>query len=163
VIDRFTVRGGYSKRSRWRPDRPGPVSGRSHPCGAERTDACRFRKTGNRQDRLAGEHAQGHGANRHRSLTDRAGSPHGARRPTDDRIIGPAWPRSRPRQPDRDLGRLSGSTLHKLLVYSSRTGGFLYGPGRPIPADVIAVDEVSMVDVVMMDRFSRPSILIVPG
>jgi exodeoxyribonuclease V alpha subunit len=57
-----------------------------------------------------------------------------------------------PDENDRDLGRLSGATLHKLLVYSSRTGGFLYGPGRPIPADVIAVDEVSMVDVVMMDR-----------
>ena len=57
-----------------------------------------------------------------------------------------------PDENDRGLGRLSGSTLHKLLVYSSRTGGFLYGSRRPIPADVIAVDEVSMVDVVMMDR-----------
>ena len=53
---------------------------------------------------------------------------------------------------DRPLGQLSGSTLHKLLVYRSRTGGFLYGARRPIPADVIVVDEVSMVDVVMMDR-----------
>ena len=53
---------------------------------------------------------------------------------------------------DRQLEGLSGSTLHKLLVYSSRTGGFLYGRQRPIEADVIAVDEVSMVDVVMMDR-----------
>ena len=53
---------------------------------------------------------------------------------------------------DLHLGRLSGSTLHKLLVYRSRTGGFLYGERRPIPADVIAVDEVSMVDVVMMDQ-----------
>lgn len=52
---------------------------------------------------------------------------------------------------DRQLDGLTGSTLHKLLVYRSRTGGFLYGPGRPIEADVIAVDEVSMVDVVMMD------------
>lgn len=53
---------------------------------------------------------------------------------------------------DLHLGRLCGSTLHKLLVYRSRSGDFLYGEGRPIPADVIAVDEVSMVDVVMMDR-----------
>ncbi|MDX2455367.1 exodeoxyribonuclease V subunit alpha, partial [Desulfosarcina sp.] len=53
---------------------------------------------------------------------------------------------------DLRLGRLSGSTLHKLLVYRSRSGDFLYGERRPIPADVIAVDEVSMVDVVMMDR-----------
>lgn len=57
-----------------------------------------------------------------------------------------------PDERDRALEQLSGSTLHKLLVYSSRTGGFLYGSRRPIPVDVIAVDEVSMVDVVMMDR-----------
>jgi exodeoxyribonuclease V alpha subunit len=53
---------------------------------------------------------------------------------------------------ERGLGQLSGSTLHKLLIYRSRGGGFLYGPRRPLPADVIAVDEVSMVDVVMMDH-----------
>ena len=53
---------------------------------------------------------------------------------------------------DLKLGRLRASTLHKLLVYRSRTGGFLFGERRFIPADVIAVDEVSMVDVVMMDR-----------
>ena len=53
---------------------------------------------------------------------------------------------------DRQLERLRGSTLHKLLVYRSRTGGFVFGERRYIPADVIAVDEVSMVDVVMMDR-----------
>ncbi len=59
---------------------------------------------------------------------------------------------AQPENGELRLGRLSGSTLHKLLVYRSRTGGFLYGEGRCIPADVIAVDEVSMVDVVMMDR-----------
>ena len=53
---------------------------------------------------------------------------------------------------DLRLGRLRGSTLHKLLVYRNRTGSFLFGERRFIPADVIAVDEVSMVDVVMMDR-----------
>jgi exodeoxyribonuclease V alpha subunit len=53
---------------------------------------------------------------------------------------------------DRHLGQLSGSTLHKLLVFRSRNNGFYYNARRPIPADVIIVDEVSMVDVVMMDR-----------
>ncbi len=57
-----------------------------------------------------------------------------------------------PETGDRRLACLSGSTLHKLLVYRSRTGSFLYGERRPIPADLIAIDEVSMVDVVMMDR-----------
>ena len=56
-------------------------------------------------------------------------------------------------EPDeRRLMQLAGSTLHKLLIYRSRSGGFLYGEQRPLPADVIAVDEVSMVDVVMMDH-----------
>ncbi len=59
---------------------------------------------------------------------------------------------AQPESGDLQLGRLRGSTLHKLLVYRSRTGGFLFGERRYIPADVIAVDEVSMVDVVMMDR-----------
>ncbi|BBO67138.1 RecBCD enzyme subunit RecD [Desulfosarcina alkanivorans] len=53
---------------------------------------------------------------------------------------------------DRRLGQLSGSTLHKLLVVRSRNGGFLYGARRSIPAEVVVLDEVSMVDVVMMDR-----------
>ncbi|HSO18319.1 MAG TPA: AAA family ATPase, partial [Desulfosarcina sp.] len=53
---------------------------------------------------------------------------------------------------DRALEGLTGSTMHKLLVYNRRTGGFVFGPDRPLAADVVAVDEVSMVDVVMMDR-----------
>ncbi len=57
-----------------------------------------------------------------------------------------------PESGDLQLCRLRGSTLHKLLVYRSRTGAFLFGERRYVPADVIAVDEVSMVDVVMMDR-----------
>ncbi|WP_372678523.1 exodeoxyribonuclease V subunit alpha [Desulfosarcina sp.] len=57
-----------------------------------------------------------------------------------------------PERGDLQLSRLRGSTLHKLLVYRSRTGGFVFGERRYIPADVIVVDEVSMVDVVMMDR-----------
>lgn len=57
-----------------------------------------------------------------------------------------------PEDVDLQLSRLRGSTLHKLLVYRSRNGRFLFGERRYIPADVIAVDEVSMVDVVMMDR-----------
>jgi exodeoxyribonuclease V alpha subunit len=54
---------------------------------------------------------------------------------------------------DRALGRLQGATLHKLLVYRRRTGDFYHNRYRPFEADVIAVDEVSMVDVILMDRF----------
>ena len=53
---------------------------------------------------------------------------------------------------DRALSQLSGATLHKTLVYRRRRNGFLHGAQRPLPADVVAVDEVSMVDVVMMDH-----------
>lgn len=53
---------------------------------------------------------------------------------------------------DRQLERLRGTTLHRLLAYRGRSAGFVYGRNRPLAADVIAVDEVSMVDVVMMDR-----------
>ena len=57
-----------------------------------------------------------------------------------------------PEEKDVGLRRLRGSTLHKMLAYSNRSGRFLYGRQRPLDADVIAVDEVSMVDVIMMDR-----------
>ncbi|WP_172683910.1 exodeoxyribonuclease V subunit alpha [Desulfosarcina cetonica] len=58
-----------------------------------------------------------------------------------------------PQPDDLALSQLRGATLHKLLAYSHRSGGFLHDARTPIQADVIAVDEVSMVDVVMMDRF----------
>jgi exodeoxyribonuclease V alpha subunit len=54
---------------------------------------------------------------------------------------------------DLSLRRISASTLHKMLMYRGRDGGFIYNERRSIPADTIAVDEVSMVDVAMMDRF----------
>ena len=57
-----------------------------------------------------------------------------------------------PDENDKRLAQLRGSTLHKMLVYNSRRDTFLYGRHRPLDADIIAVDEVSMVDVIMMDR-----------
>jgi exodeoxyribonuclease V alpha subunit len=53
---------------------------------------------------------------------------------------------------EQRIGQLVGSTLHKLLIYQRRRGGFSYNERHRLPADVIAVDEVSMVDVVMMDH-----------
>ena len=57
-----------------------------------------------------------------------------------------------PAESDRSLAQLRGSTLHKLLIYRNRSNTFLHGRLHPLDADVVAVDEVSMVDVVMMDR-----------
>ena len=48
------------------------------------------------------------------------------------------------------LNTVEGQTIHRLLKYNPHTGGFAYGPDNPIDADVILIDEVSMVDVFMM-------------
>ena len=43
-------------------------------------------------------------------------------------------------------------TLHRLLEYNPREGGFQRGKDNPLEADVIIVDEASMVDLVLMDH-----------
>ncbi len=58
-----------------------------------------------------------------------------------------------PTAADRALLDLEGSTLHKILRYRSHDHDFYYREGLPVPASVIVIDEVSMVDVAMMDRF----------
>ena len=60
-----------------------------------------------------------------------------------------------PSEDDKGLLNLKGSTLHKILRYRSYDHGFYYGEGNPLPASVIILDEVSMVDVVMMEKFLR--------
>ena len=42
------------------------------------------------------------------------------------------------------------STLHRLLGYRVRENGFRYGPDTPLAADVVVVDEASMVDLRLM-------------
>jgi exodeoxyribonuclease V alpha subunit len=56
---------------------------------------------------------------------------------------------------DKELLNLKGSTLHKILRYMGYTHDFYYRETNPLPATVIIIDEVSMVDVVMMERFLR--------
>ena len=58
-----------------------------------------------------------------------------------------------PAAEDAALLELKGSTLHKLLGYRGRTHDFYFQETQPLPASVVVVDEVSMVDVVMLDRF----------
>jgi len=60
-----------------------------------------------------------------------------------------------PDERDQALLDLKGSTLHKLLRYRSSHHDFYYGETNPLPASVIILDEVSMVDVIMMERFLR--------
>ena len=54
---------------------------------------------------------------------------------------------------DSALLELKGSTLHKILGYRSYQHEFYYRETNPLPASVVVVDEVSMVDVVMLDKF----------
>lgn len=49
------------------------------------------------------------------------------------------------------LANLQSSTIHKLLG-KRPDGGVRYGPGNPLPADIVVVDEASMVDLVLMGQ-----------
>ncbi len=55
-----------------------------------------------------------------------------------------------PSEGDRSLLSAAGSTLHRLLGYNPRTGGFWRGPDDPIEGRVVVIDEVSMVDAELM-------------
>jgi len=59
----------------------------------------------------------------------------------------------KPSSEDLALLNLKGSTLHKILRYRSVAHEFYYRNTNPLPASVILIDEVSMVDVVMLDTF----------
>ena len=56
---------------------------------------------------------------------------------------------------DKRLLKLNGNTLHKILKYRSHKHDFYFNETNPIPASLIIVDEVSMVDLVMMEKFLR--------
>lgn len=59
------------------------------------------------------------------------------------------------------------STLHRLLGYRPHLNGFTYGAGESLPADVVVVDEASMVDLAMMrqlvEALAPTSLLILLG
>ncbi len=46
-------------------------------------------------------------------------------------------------------------TLHRLLGYSSRIGGFRHHENNPLAYEVVIVDEASMIDLDLMDRLLR--------
>ncbi|MEA3280013.1 MAG: exodeoxyribonuclease V subunit alpha, partial [Thermodesulfobacteriota bacterium] len=58
-----------------------------------------------------------------------------------------------PSPEDIRLLNLKGATLHKILQYKVYKNDFHYNDTNLLPASVIVVDEVSMIDVVMMDKF----------
>ena len=50
---------------------------------------------------------------------------------------------------------LPACTIHRLLKFDPMRGRFLFGPGQPLEADVIIIDEASMIDIMLArDLFS---------
>ncbi len=53
---------------------------------------------------------------------------------------------------DKELLTIGASTVHRLLGYHPARDKFTYNRNNRLPADVLIVDEISMVDVVLMTR-----------
>jgi exodeoxyribonuclease V alpha subunit len=53
---------------------------------------------------------------------------------------------------DNTLSEIGASTIHRLLRYKRARDSFTYNRNNLLPADVLIVDEISMVDVVLMTR-----------
>jgi exodeoxyribonuclease V alpha subunit len=57
-----------------------------------------------------------------------------------------------PETADRHVRELACGTLHSLLRYNPGTGTYGHHAHRPLPADLILIDEVSMVDIFTLAR-----------
>jgi len=53
---------------------------------------------------------------------------------------------------DMALDEIEAVTVHRLLKYSPSKNGFFYGRGNRLPADILIVDEVSMIDIVLLGK-----------
>jgi exodeoxyribonuclease V alpha subunit len=51
----------------------------------------------------------------------------------------------------RVIAELEARTIHRLLGYGGRGGGFRHDSTRPLACDVVIVDEASMIDMLLMD------------
>ena len=50
---------------------------------------------------------------------------------------------------------VEAKTIHRLLAFDPKSYGFTFGKTNPLAADLVVVDEVSMVDVVLMHQLLR--------
>src|SRR3989441_11915270 len=50
---------------------------------------------------------------------------------------------------------LEAKTIHRLLEFDPTSMGFVHGHTNPLRADLVVVDEVSMVDIVLMSHLLR--------
>lgn len=60
-----------------------------------------------------------------------------------------------PDENDTKLLNLKASTIHKVLHFKRSLNDFYYREQNPLPSSLIIMDEVSMVDVVLMEKFIR--------
>ncbi len=78
-----------------------------------------------------------------------------------------AAPTGRAAKRMEEATRRPALTLHRLLKYSPGTGQFEHNQSHPLEGDVFILDEVSMIDVALMNSFLRavpsPAILILVG
>lgn len=71
------------------------------------------------------------------------------------KIISLAAPTGRAAQRMSQVCGMPASTIHRLLRYDPSRGGFLHGINDPLIADIVIVDEASMIDIVLAkDLFS---------
>jgi len=57
---------------------------------------------------------------------------------------------SGPDAPDSGIATVQGTTIHRLLGYGSTRGGFFHNRHNPVPADLVVIDEASMIDIVLL-------------
>ena len=72
-----------------------------------------------------------------------------------ERTILLAAPTGRAARRLADLTGRDARTIHRLLEFSPRTGGFERNPGRPLELDILIVDEVSMVDITLFHHLLK--------
>ena len=64
-----------------------------------------------------------------------------------------AAPTGRAAKRMEDATRMPAKTLHRLLKYIPGTNRFEHGPGNPLKGEVFILDEVSMIDIQLMNAF----------
>ncbi|MDI6775487.1 MAG: ATP-dependent RecD-like DNA helicase [Verrucomicrobiota bacterium] len=64
-----------------------------------------------------------------------------------------AAPTGRAAKRMEEATRHEAQTIHRLLKFQPRAGGFEHGPDNPIEGDVVVLDEVSMLDLSLMSVF----------
>jgi exodeoxyribonuclease V alpha subunit len=66
-----------------------------------------------------------------------------------------AAPTGRAAKRMEEAGGEEARTIHRLLEYSPRDGGFQRNEDKPLTADVVIIDEASMIDLPLMDQLLR--------